>query len=824
MSNEKDIKQYAKISQKMDKRFNKRKKKNGKLQSLGVLQGHTPTGRGTILQGQNAALSLKFLTPHILQVRLRPDRQFHEPFSYAINPAFEPESLSVTISEDTQHVLVGAGGMACLVDRLNCGLKLVLLNGQEVSHDVGMVWDNENVTWTRQLPADEHCYGLGQHAEHLDLRGKQFQLWNFDPIGYHRGTDPVYYSIPFYMGVTPKYALGVLWDNPAKGMVNLGATTPTQMSFSAETGELRFYLIADETAELVLKRYFQLTGAPPLPPLWAFGYQQSRWSYTPSSRFRELATEFRKRKIPCDVLHFDIDYMDGYRVFTYDRKTFGDLPQLLKDLKKDGFKSVAILDPGVKEDPEYSAFQSGLAAKAFYTYPDDTTFIAPVWAGSSAFPDFTKPNARQWWAGQVTDFLKLDFDGIWNDMNEPTVFMPKGTVGTIPEYILSDCDGSPSPQLAGGHNMYGMLMARSTREGMVKARPDKRPFVLTRCGYAGAQRYTYSWTGDNVSTWDHLRLSISMVMNLGLSGMTYTGPDVGGFMEASEPEMYARWVQLACLFPFFRTHTASGTPPQEPWSFGPEVENIARTYINLRYRLLPYLYSTFAQSAGEGKPMIRPTFLYDPSDTNLYTQDDVFMVGDSLLVAPILDKGATEREFYLPRGVWYDFWTNKLIDGSRKITVSAPLDKMPIFAKAGKVIPMYEEQQYVGEKKIEELHLRAYAAAGETSHYEDSGEGMAYFQGDYRWLYFTLSFQPGGQFAVEWRTAGAHQPSYNKVRLEIIGISLEPEQVLVDDQPAALWFFENGVVEVLTSPFKSVRLVGKSNPAAAKTVASRKKR
>lgn len=823
MGNDKDIKQYAKINQKMEKRFNKRKKKNGKLQALGVLQSHTPTDRGVILQGQHAALSLKFLTPQILQVRLRPDRQFTDPFSYAINPAFEPETVAITISEDTQHMLVGAGGMACLVDRLNCGLKLILLNGQEVSHDVSMAWDNEMVSWTRHLPPEEHCYALGQHAEGLNLRGKQFQLWNFDPVGYQRGSDPVYYAIPFYLGVTPQYALGVLWDNPAKGSVNLGATTPNQMNFSAETGELRFYLIADETVDLVLKRYFQLTGAPPLPPLWAFGYQQSRWSYTPSNRFRELAAEFRKRKIPCDVLHFDIDYMDGFRVFTYDRKTFGDLPQLLKDLKQQGFKSVAILDPGVKEDPTYSVFQSGQAANVFYTYPDQTPYIAPVWAGSSAFPDFTKPSARAWWADHVAEFVKIGFDGLWNDMNEPVVFMPKGA-GTIPEYIMSDFEGHPAPQLVGAHNLYGTLMARATREGLLKARPDKRPFVLTRSGHAGAQRYTGSWTGDNASTWDHLRLSISMVMNLGLSGMMFTGPDVGGFFEAPEPELYARWIQAASLFPFFRTHTVQGSPPQEPWSFGSEVETIARSYINLRYRLLPYLYSIYAQSAGEGKPMIRPTFLYDPSDTNLYNQSDVYMVGDSLLVAPIVEKGATEREFYLPRGVWYDFWTNKLIDGSRKISVKAPLDKMPIFAKAGKVIPMREEQQYIGEKRLDELHLRAYAAAGETSVYEDGGEGMAYFEGDYRWLYFTLSFQPGGQFAVDWRTAGAHQPSYNKVRLEVIGISLEPEKVLVDDQPAALWFFENGVVEVLTAPFKSVRLVGKSNPAAAKTVASRKKR
>jgi alpha-glucosidase len=398
--------------------------------------------------------------------------------------------------------------------------------------------------------------------------------------------------------------------------------------------------------------------------------------------------------------------------------------------------------------------------------------------------------------------------------------MPKG-VGVIPDYIPANWEGQGNTHLGGAHNVYGTQMARATRMGMEKARPDKRPFVLTRAAYAGAQRYTVSWTGDNRSEWDHLKLSISMVLNLSLSGMFFTGPDIGGFMGDSEPELYARWIQLSSLLPFCRTHTATGTIDQEPWSFGPEVEKIARKYIELRYQLLPYLYSTYVQGALNGVPMVRPTFWEDPSDVRLYNQDDVYLVGDALLVAPIVEKGATKREFYLPRGVWYNFWTRKLIDGARTIEVEAPLDEMPIFVRAGRVLPMWPVMQYVGERPVEELQLLAFAGIGETTLYEDAGEGLGYRNGEYRYSYFSNKFLPGGQYAVEWRRAGKYEPPYKRVRLEIIGIPGEPDMLFVDDQPAALWFFENGMVEVLGNPFSQVRMVGKSadSSEAAKTVA-----
>lgn len=824
MSSDQDVKKYAKISQKMESRFAPRKKGNPPLQTLGALQHFQPINGGLLIQAQNGSLSLMFLAPNLLQVRVRPDRQFPEAFSYAIDPNFRPTLAQPTIREDADNVLVGVGAMACLISRKQCHLRIVLPSGQEVTLDVGngLAWKGDQVSWTRHLRPDERCHGLGQRAARLNLRGKKLALWNFDTLNYQRDSDPVYYSIPFYLGVHENYALGVLWDNPARGMVDLGATVANQMQISSESGELRFYLIADQTADKVLKRYFELTGPPMMPPLWAFGYHQSRWSYTPSAKFRQLAAEFRKRQIPCDSLHFDIDYMDGYRVFTWDKTAFGDLSFLLKELKTQGFKSVAIVDPAIKADPNYEAFRSGQQAGVFHTYPDGSLFLGPVWAGESAFPDFTNPVARNWWADRIAGLINAGFDGLWNDMNEPVVFTPKGP-GTIPDFIPASWDGRSSTHLDGAHNVYGMQMARATSAGMLKARPGERLFTLTRAAYAGSQRYGGSWTGDNSATWDHLRLSISMVMNLGLSGILFTGPDIGGFQEVPTPELYARWIQAASLFPFCRTHTMKNTPDQEPWSFGKEVENIARKYLTLRYQLMPYLYSSFAQSASLGKPLIYPTFMYDPTDSQLFQQDDVFMVGEALLVAPVLEKNARSRELYLPQGVWYDFWTGKLIDGARTVTVDAPLDTMPIFAKSGKVVPMWEPMQYVGEKRVEELKLHVYAGIGETTFYEDSGQRLDYLNGEYRWSYFSCKYLPSGQFAVDWRTAGNYTPSYERTRLEVMGVPGEPERVLVDGQQAAVWFFEGGIVEVLSAPFQSARLVGKArdDSAAARTIISR---
>lgn len=802
--------QYNTTVRSLNHRFG-RKAPRGKFQALGRVTSFEQRSRSLVIQAENGALEIQVVSAEIMRIRMKSDASFAPPFSYAVDRIDWPP-VATFVNDNGTNITFKTEQLVCRIQKEVCRLTFETVEGRVISEDAeGMARREHEVRWTRQLPQEEWCYGLGQRVSGINERGKKLSLWNADPFpGYPRDADPVYTSIPFYIGHQPDQAFGIFWDNPARGTVDLGASNPSEMSFFAEDGELRFYFFAGPTVQAVLKQYTSLTGRMPLPPMWALGFHQSRWGYDSEAVFRKLAQEFRKRRLPCDALYFDIDYMDGYRCFTWDRTRFPLLPTLLSDLESEGFKAVAIIDPGIKTDTNYIVYQTGLREDVFLKYPDGKPVTAPVWPGNCHFPDFSRAQTRAWWAEQIPTLTQAGFAGIWNDMNEPSaITLQRGT--TLPDYVVHDWDGAGQTHSAGGHNVYGMLMSRATREGLQKQHPEKRPFVITRASYAGAQRYTSTWTGDNASTWEHLRLSISMVLNAGLSGMAFTGPDVGGFMGNPDGELFTRWMQMGSLLPYFRVHTMTGTNPQEPWSYGEPYEGIVRKYLELRYRLLPYLYSTFAQCAQDGTPMVRPLFMSDPTDPELRERDDAFMLGDVILVAPVLEPGATERELYLPRGVWYEYDTGKLIDGSRTVTISAPLERMPIYIRAGKVLPLWPVMQYVGERPLAEPCIRAYAGSGETTIYEDAGEGLAYQHGDYRWSYFTCKFLPSGQFAVEWRRAGQYKPPYHQMRMEIVGISGEPERVFMDGQSAPIWYYEGGVVEFMVQSFAEVRIAGRGH-------------
>jgi alpha-glucosidase len=422
------------------------------------------------------------------------------------------------------------------------------------------------------------------------------------------------------------------------------------------------------------------------------------------------------------------------------------------------------------------------------------------------FPDFTNPAARTWWAEQCTKLLEIGVDGIWNDMCEPAIFSPEGPV-TLPDYVQHNRDGHGGDHRE-NHNVYGMLMGKASLEGLQKYCPDLRPVNIIRAGYAGAQRYAMSWTGDNASDWDHLKLSISMTLNMGLSGAPMTGPDIGGFRDDVTPELFTRWLQAACLLPYFRTHTSFGTAQQEPWSFGQPYEVINRLTIELRYRLLPYLYSVVAQCKEYGWPIVRPIFMAEPYNPDIRAIDDCYLLGDAILVAPILDEGATSRSVYLPAGAWYDYWTNELVDGGEQITVTAPLERLPLFIRAGAALPLWPEIQYVGEKSSDTLTLRIFPGEFETVLYEDKGEGLDYERGDYRWVYVTSS-RDGDKLVIDRRVAGSYEPSYKMIRLEVVGFDEEPAEVRVDRQGAPLWFYDDDVLELTVEPFKTVEIMRK---------------
>jgi alpha-glucosidase len=752
---------------------------------------------------------LTVIAPDCIQVRFQESGKFTVPFSYAVAKVTWPD-VRFTVSETDDYILLSAPELNCYVDRTTSRLTFTNVQGDVIWRDAeGVSWRDGEVSFSRELPSDEQCFGLAAQPVGLDLRGHRYPLWNTDPVNYDRDQLPIYYTIPFYLGMRSNSVTGLFWDNSSRGYIDIGAERKDEIMFGAYSGELRYYIFSGNDVNAVLNRYTELTGRMPMPPMWALGFHLSRWSYTPADRVREVAAAMRKAKMPCDAIYLDIDYMDGFRCFTWDLEKFPAPAVLMTELGDQGYKVIAILDPGIKVDPKYKAYTSGMGDDVFIKLPNKKPFVGPVWAGNSVFPDFTSAKARAWWATQFDVLIKPGIAGIWNDMNEPTVFNA-GTNRELPEYLRHDFDGQGASHLE-AHNLYGMLMGRASREALEKHRPGKRPFNIIRAAYAGAQRYASTWTGDNRSTWDHLKLSIGMTVNSGLAGLPFNGPDVGGFDGDCEPELFTRWIQLGAMMPYFRVHSAMNTANQEPYVWGQPYEPIIRNYINLRYQLLPYFYSLFAQSSQSGWPVLKPMFLADPTDPKLRGIEDQFMVGDALLVAPVLTKGQTEREVYLPRGRWYDYHTSLPVQGGQTIKVAAPLDTMPLFVKAGQVLPLWPVQQYIGQAKIEEVHLKVYSGNGEVTLYEDAGEGLEYINGVYRWLYFTCKILPDGGFSLDWRRAGKYNPPYERVRCEVYGIQIEPKEVQLDGTSAPLWYFEKGVVEFTANkPFENAKIIDAS--------------
>jgi alpha-glucosidase len=576
--------------------------------------------------------------------------------------------------------------------------------------------------------------------------------WNTDPPQPHGdGTRTMYVSLPFWLGLSSGRCYGIFFDTVRRSDLDAGATWFDVLSFGADGGDLTYYVLAGPTPAKVLARYADITGHIPLPPRWALGYGQSRWSYYPGEMVRDIADGFRRRRIPCDSLWLDIDYMDGYRVFTWSSRRFPEPASLLSELGASGYKVVAIIDPGVKADPTDPTFIDGLEHNYFVRRADGSLFTGVVWPGESAFPDFRRAEVRSWWGERHRQILAAGVAGIWDDMNEPALTdrlvpgggTPHGT--TLPSDAVHLPDGPDGVPLshAAFHNAYGLQMARATFEAQAELRPGRRPFVLTRSGYAGIQRYACVWTGDNRSIWEHLRLASRMCLALGLSGLPLVGFDTGGFWENADGELLVRFTQLGSVFPFFRNHSAFGTANQEPWAFGQPFEALCRRAIELRYRLLPYIYTALAASRLTGAPISRALAYAFPEDEALLNVDDEHLLGSDLLCAPVMEPDQHRRVVQFPPGAWIAWETGERIVGPERRQVESPLDVLPLFVREGAILPLGPVMQFVGELADEPLTLACYPAEGEPAVaaigevYEDDGETAAYQQNDYRRIHFT---------------------------------------------------------------------------------------
>lgn len=639
-------------------------------------------------------------------------------------------------------------------------------------------------------------YGTGEVAGPLLRNGKKITCWNTDAYGYGPEAVSLYQSHPWVLGVNPDgTAFGLLADTTYRCTVDTGHASPDRVSFTADGPAFPLIVIEKPSPQEVLTELARLTGTMPLPPKWALGYHQCRYSYYPDTRAREIANGFRSRDIPCDVIWFDIDYMEAFRIFTFDRGFFPDPKALNAELLASGFHNVWMIDPGMKsrsqpgpadrkpseleaegaatneararEIAAYDAIvASGTKADVWVKRADGATYEGEVWPSWCFFPDYTNPKVRAWWNTLYDPFMANGISGVWNDMNEPAVFnVPSKTMPLNNRHAgdpaLITPAGTPQGDKAAGdharyHNVYGMQMIRGTREAIARINPDKRPFVLSRANYIGGQRYGATWTGDNSATWAHMEESIPMSLNVGLSGQPFIGPDIGGFAGNGDGKLFARWMGFGALLPFSRGHTGKGNIDKEPWAFGPEVEATCKAALDLRYRLMPHLYTVFHEASVTGLPVARPLFFADPTDLALRSEDDSFLIGDSLLVkAQMLPDGT--RVSVMPKGNWKAFEPNSNIDLPQ------------IFVKPGAIIPMGPTIEFVDEKPLDELtlvvNLDTNGKATGTL-YEDAGDGYGYQKGEYRLSTFVAALK-GDQVEVTISNVEGSMPAVER-KLKVV--------------------------------------------------------
>lgn len=583
----------------------------------------------------------------------------------------------------------------------------------------------------KKLGKEDAVYGLGDKPGCLNRRGYVYVNWNTDnPAPHVDSFKSLYKSIPFFMVLGENYCYGIFADNTYKTTFDFGFESSEYYIVSHEKGFLDYYFFPGEKPSDVVKKYTGLTGTTPLFQRWIYGSHQSRWGYCSQDEILGIAEAFEKNEIPCDVIHMDIDYMDGYRVFTFDKERFPDTKALSETLADKGIKLISIIDPGVKKDEAYFMYREGMEMDAFAHDAQGAVYENAVWPGTSVFPDFSREDVRKWWGEKTKILLDHGIRGIWNDMNEPASFR-----GPLPDDVKFAAGAHDEI-----HNIYGHLMAKATYEGLLEQDNGRRPFVLTRAAYAGSQKYCGGWTGDNHSIWSHLTLSLEQICNLSLCGMAMCGSDIGGFGSDVTPELLVRFYQAAVFAPFFRNHSAVGTRRQEPWLFDEKTRDAVRKTVRLRYRFIPYIYDLARECERTGEPIVRPLVYEYPHDKMVRNICDEYLLGKFVLAAPVTVPGKFAREVYLPEGEWYDYETNEKYTGGKYILADAPLDKVPVFIRAGAILPVAEGNiQSTEDITSENTRILTYPGQGTFIHYEDDNETLAYREGSYNAMEYTLN-------------------------------------------------------------------------------------
>lgn len=758
-----------------------------KMQSIGAAESAIKTSDGLLVKcSDKSQIKIQVLAPDLVRVRASFQKElpeFDHSWALAGTKWGEP---ATKLSETKEQIALETGELKVVVERNPLRICFYDQKSGKLinADDEPMKFDTKTgaVASAKSLGFEEHFYGLGEKAGHLDKRHEYCQMWSTDHYGYSWGNDPIYQSIPFYIGLLMDNkqpgswqgsAYGIFYDNSYRTHFDMSNSDPENVIFKADGGEMNYYFFWGPSMKKVVSRYTELTGRMPLPPKWALGNQQCRWSYANEGQVKEIVRRYEEEKIPLEAVHLDIHYMDGYRNFTWDRRRFPRPEGLTKWLSERGVKTIGIVDAGVKYEPggNYDVYNEGAEKGYFLKKSNGKLYVGKVWPGESVFVDYTKNDAANWWGKLHGRLLDTGIAGIWNDMNEPADFESRDGDKWRDVQNFDEGQNSKHDKM---RNLFALLECKATYEGLQNLRPNERPYIITRSGFAGIQRYATMWTGDCLSSWSSLALCLPMFANLGLSGESFVGADCGGFSGRSDGELLCRWYQVACLTPMLRNHHEAGGYDQEPWRFGAKYEDIIRKQIRLRYKLLPYLYTVLAEAHETGIPWFRPLVLENQNDYNTVGLDDEFLVGSSLLCAPVLKEGAVTRDLYLPEGRWYDFYSGEKFKGKSYISVKAPLDRVPLFVKAGTVLPTQAVLEHISQETGKEpLSYLVFPdndgkASGEL--YQDDGRTPAYLHGEFERS--SLSFA-GGKLQIV--------SNKNKVKRElpeseykIIGISTSP--------------------------------------------------
>ncbi|MHA1784631.1 MAG: glycoside hydrolase family 31 protein [Candidatus Helarchaeota archaeon] len=761
---------------------------------------------------------IKFLSEKVFRIRMNDLNNSPNEFSWSvIKPNWD--EVACKVEERKDQILISTTKLFLTIEKLP--FRLIVKNEEntiiwEDSSPSGIGWCDNEVIYMKKLPNNEHYYGFGEKTGGLDKRGYRYRMYTRETPFYQLKTDPLYQAHPYFIGLRENIAYGIFFDNTWETYFDMGKKFKDEYIIGAKNGDLNLYFFYGSTIKEVIKEYTELIGRIMLPPIWSLGFQQCRWGYKDAKKVNDIASKIRKHEIPCDVIVLDIDYMNGYRVFTWDENKFPNPKEFIRNLNEKGFHIYAIIDPGVKIDDDYFMYQEGIKNDFFIKKKEGKYWHGYVWPGKTYFPDYTKEEVRNWWGNKLKFLLDFGISGIWNDMNEPS-FNIQPYIHRVSTKNLIFYDNGLNTPYEKNHNVYGLLMARATHEGLLKHQPNKRPWILSRSGFPGIHRYAAVWTGDNTSNWQHMAMSIPMLLNMGLSSIPNVGADIGGFhfwinclrkiIMKLDKKFITRWHQLGVFYPFCRNHTIFLSKDQEPWQFGEEALDIMKKYIKLRYRWMPYFYNLFVECSENGLPPMRPLLLEFQDDEACHEIEDEFLWGDSILIAPVVKKNLKLQEIYIPEGTWFNYWTGKKYQGKKTIKLNTDWHEIPIFIRAGAIIPCQPDMEFQGEKELNPLILEIYPDSNIKSTYEfqeDDGETLDYLKGIYSTTRYSLSCENEADSFIINARKGNFKPG-TRDYLIIFKFYKKPKKVelnnkeIIESKDVKLnaWYFDANMNDIL---------------------------